>query len=783
MFSNERLNHFIILCIAALGLTACGGGGGDSSPPPPATPTITGLAATGGALANATVTAKCTSGAPVSGTTGTDGTFSLPLAGGQTAPCMLQATLGAVTLYSFASSAGYVNITPLTDLAVNRALGSDAAAAFASFDAAKGTAIANGLDAAKTYVVAQVTPVTGAPSGDVLTGAFKVGDPDDVLLDNLNIALVAANKSLDDLRLASVAGGSLEAVVTRQTWFFSAGAALTASQVTSFDAQGLYYNVHSTANPGGEIRGQIVPSSAAFITDNGDPATGNTFSALMSGAQEVPANASKASAYGTIVLDPTARTISGVLVTDGLAGTVAHIHNGLPGVSGPVVFPLAGGPTVWTLAATAITDAQIADLRGGAYYLNVHSTALPGGELRGQLTQQVRFAELTNANEPSVIAPALPSSGTGVLALGTTALANGNFPISGFVKTSGIVNATAAHIHQGATPGATGPVIVPITETPVGSGLWVVPAGSTLTPAQVVSFNTGALYYNVHTTLNPGGEVRGPIVPATVKIGNATLDGASEVPPVTTAAAGTGIIALNSVTRLVNGNVNTTGIIGTLAHVHQAAVGVSGPVIVPLTVTPPPTTIQPPLAVTTTSLADGSVGSAYSESLTATGGTTPYTWTVSVGTLPAGLSLGADGVISGTPATAGTSSFTVSVSDSATPAATATKALSLAVSATAVPTVSFATQIQPIFTASCVTACHTPGGLGAFLDLSTAASSFAGLVQSTPPRVIAGSSGTSTLFGRVSGALLPQMPLGQPPLGDLDQTLIKSWIDQGAANN
>src|SRR5213079_39352 len=55
----------------------------------------------------------------------------------------------------------------------------------------------------------------------------------------------------------------------------------------------------------------------------------------------------------------------------------------------------------------------------------------------------------------------------------------------------------------------------------------------------------------------------------------------------------------------------------------------------------------------------------------------PYTWTVASGTLPAGLSLAAGGTISGTPGTAGSSSFTVRVTDSAS--ATATAALSLTI--------------------------------------------------------------------------------------------------------
>ena len=87
-----------------------------------------------------------------------------------------------------------------------------------------------------------------------------------------------------------------------------------------------------------------------------------------------------------------------------------------------------------------------------------------------------------------------------------------------------------------------------------------------------------------------------------------------------------------------------------------------------------------PLTVSTASLPNGEVGSAYSQTLAATGGTSPYTWAITVGTLPAGLTLNTStGVISGTPTTAGTSSFTAAVTDSA--AATATAALSITVNA------------------------------------------------------------------------------------------------------
>jgi hypothetical protein len=93
-------------------------------------------------------------------------------------------------------------------------------------------------------------------------------------------------------------------------------------------------------------------------------------------------------------------------------------------------------------------------------------------------------------------------------------------------------------------------------------------------------------------------------------------------------------------------------------------------------------TVNPAPAITTTSpLPSGTVGNGYFETLQAVGGTMPYAWTVTVGALPGGLSLdAATGVISGTPAAAGTTPFTVTLTDAN--GATTTLACSLTVVAT-----------------------------------------------------------------------------------------------------
>ncbi len=88
------------------------------------------------------------------------------------------------------------------------------------------------------------------------------------------------------------------------------------------------------------------------------------------------------------------------------------------------------------------------------------------------------------------------------------------------------------------------------------------------------------------------------------------------------------------------------------------------------------------LSITTTSLPAGTVNTSYSQTLAATGGVSPYSWSISSGSLPAGLTLsGSTGVISGTPTAAGTANFTVKVTD--TDNNTATQNLSITVNAAA----------------------------------------------------------------------------------------------------
>ena len=102
------------------------------------------------------------------------------------------------------------------------------------------------------------------------------------------------------------------------------------------------------------------------------------------------------------------------------------------------------------------------------------------------------------------------------------------------------------------------------------------------------------------------------------------------------------------------------------------------------------TTTLPPLTITTSSLPNGTVGTSYSQTLAATGGSGGYTWSIKSGALPAGLALSGPGAISGTPTAAGTANFTVTVTDSGN--RTASQALGITVN---YPTLTITTSSLP----------------------------------------------------------------------------------------
>jgi hypothetical protein len=105
----------------------------------------------------------------------------------------------------------------------------------------------------------------------------------------------------------------------------------------------------------------------------------------LAGEQEVPPVKSAGTGGGTIIVG-TDKSVSGSVTTAGIAGTAAHIHEAAAGTNGPVIVPLTKAGDTYTVAAGAkLTDAQFASFQAGNLYVNVHTAANPGGEMRAQL--------------------------------------------------------------------------------------------------------------------------------------------------------------------------------------------------------------------------------------------------------------------------------------------------------------------------------------------------------------------------------------------------------------
>ena len=105
----------------------------------------------------------------------------------------------------------------------------------------------------------------------------------------------------------------------------------------------------------------------------------------LAGDQEVPPVKTAGTGGGTIVIG-TDKSVSGSVTTTGITGTAAHIHEAAAGQNGPVIIPLTQAGNTYTVPAGAkLTDAQFASFQAGKLYVNVHTAANPGGEMRAQL--------------------------------------------------------------------------------------------------------------------------------------------------------------------------------------------------------------------------------------------------------------------------------------------------------------------------------------------------------------------------------------------------------------
>jgi hypothetical protein len=387
----------------------------------------------------------------------------------------------------------------------------------------------------------------------------------------------------------TIASGGRPAFSTLSgTWSTSDGSSpLTPALVDSLLAGKVYVNFHTTANPGGEIRGQV------------NLATSLHFEASFSGAQETPPNTFKGGGTAVVVLDKGRRQIDYWITYRGLSdsATGGHFHTGAAGVGGSVVRSLFSGkaPNSTTMNGSwkftdgvqPLTNALIDSLVSGNMYLNFHTANNPGGEIRGQLILKGGtgfVASMDGAHE--VPAKAFPGTGTGSFIL-NAARSQVSYNIT-YIGLS--TNITGGHIHVGA-PGVNGGVVKPLGTVGDSSeftdvGTWkTTDASSALTTAIIDSMLIGSTYTNWHTTNNPGGEIRGALNMTTGVGFTARIDAGQETPPDSSHAVGTGSFGITPGRDTINYSITYYGLSGntTAGHFHIAPAGAAGGVVKSIT--------------------------------------------------------------------------------------------------------------------------------------------------------------------------------------------------------
>jgi hypothetical protein len=114
------------------------------------------------------------------------------------------------------------------------------------------------------------------------------------------------------------------------------------------------------------------------------------FKVNLNAQQEVPTNDSKGTGAADVTFDPATKALTWTVTYSGLTGepTAAHFHAPAePGKNAGVVVPIGNKPPSPAKGTATLTDTQASDLMAGRMYINVHTAAHPGGEIRGQLTK------------------------------------------------------------------------------------------------------------------------------------------------------------------------------------------------------------------------------------------------------------------------------------------------------------------------------------------------------------------------------------------------------------
>ncbi|MCI0538678.1 MAG: CHRD domain-containing protein, partial [Verrucomicrobiales bacterium] len=327
-------------------------------------------------------------------------------------------------------------------------------------------------------------------------------------VDNNPVRVVAARfftigAPSEPLRIASitVSGGAVTLA-----WSGGEGPFLVQGAV---DVRGPWFDLVTTTERS-TTQAMITPTGFFRIVDK-TTKTVKQFRAVLSGAAERP-NPITTTATGMANISIEGSNVTYLVAYSGLTGpaTAGHFHGPASatetaGVMLPFVAltPLSTAG-VFGAVAVAMTDTVKTAMETGQAYANIHTAANGGGEIRGQVVPATFKVTLTGAAErPNPVTTTATGSGTLTL-IGNQLIYN--------ITYSGLsAAATAGHIHGPGTAEQAAGVLVPFPNVSGTSG--TLTGALTLDATQLTALLDGLTYVNIHTSNNPGGEIRGQILP------------------------------------------------------------------------------------------------------------------------------------------------------------------------------------------------------------------------------------------------------------------------------
>ncbi len=365
--------------------------------------------------------------------------------------------------------------------------------------------------------------------------------------------------------------------------------------ITAFDAEGASARDEFTVNAT-----DIVVQTETYI-------------AILSGANEVPANASAGTGAITAILDNMTLSVSGTFENlsspfDPTVGGGAHLHGGLFGQNGSVALPLVATVATDGLQGAfeevnntfELTQDQLEALEARGLYVNIHTEGAPAGEIRGQLLPDIALGKQVDEALFRAIFSGraeIPANNSQAVGGVLAEFRDGTLIVSGaFSDLDSDFNPAiggGAHIHQ-ANIDENGGVVIPITATldPNDDTRGIFSADLNtfaLDDAQTTALFDGELYVNIHTDDLNAGELRGQILPVTHRVFEAYLSGANESPAVPSPGSG-GVLAVYDEidgTLMVSGsfmNLSSPFAAQIGAHLHEADAANNGGVVQALTV-------------------------------------------------------------------------------------------------------------------------------------------------------------------------------------------------------